>query len=383
MIFKDLTQITVISGKGGAGLVSFKRASNRPKLGPDGGDGGFGGSVYFVGNKQLNSLSILRYKHEYKAEDGQKGGPNGRTGRNGQDLLIEVPLGTIAYDLDNSVMIGELTTDGQKLLLAQGGKRGLGNMRFLSSTHQAPEEHTLGGESITVNLQVELKLIADLGLAGFPNAGKSSLLAKISSAKPKIADYPFTTLTPNLGVVDMYEEDNSITNSFVIADIPGLIEGASQGRGLGFEFLRHLERTKMIAYVIDGSEASTDPVKIYEKLNKELNSYSAKFKLKPSFIILNKIDLIDQNRLETIEQKINQLGLNYLKISALCGTGLKELKFFIYNELKKISSDQTEISETKDLKIQLQSQEQTQSLDKNQNDDIFIDGFKLVTPKGR
>ena len=369
MIFKDLTQITVISGKGGAGLVSFKRASNRPKLGPDGGDGGFGGNVYFVGNNQLNSLSVLRYKQEYKAEDGQRGGPNGRTGRNGKDLEIEVPLGTIAYDMDQQIVLGEVTEQGQKLLLAQGGKRGLGNIRFVSSTHQAPEEHTPGGESVTVNLQVELKLIADVGLAGFPNAGKSSLLSRISSAKPKIADYPFTTLTPNLGVVDMYEEDSSITNSFVIADIPGLIEGASSGRGLGFEFLRHLERTKMIAYVIDVSDESTTPRKVYEKLNKELDSYSAKFQLKPSFLILNKIDMFDSNpdKLSSIENEIKNLGIPYVKISALVGTGLKELKFFIYNQLEKLRSS---IDSSDSIEPSYQTEE-------SRNEEL-IDGFRLV-----
>ncbi|MES2746432.1 MAG: GTPase ObgE, partial [Bdellovibrionota bacterium] len=238
MKFIDQTEIDVRSGDGGDGLVSFRAAKYQPKAGLDGGDGGFGGSVYLVGNAQLNSLSSLYYRRMYAAENGGRGGTNNCTGADGDDLLIRVPVGTIAYDRETGRQVAEILEEGQQIMLAEGGVRGLGNFRFLSSTHQAAEESTAGSPGKELKISLELKLIADVGFAGFPNAGKSTLLSVISSATPKIADYPFTTLTPQLGVVDVPGNSSWDSRSFVAADIPGLIEGASDGKGLGHEFLR-------------------------------------------------------------------------------------------------------------------------------------------------
>ena len=245
MKFIDKIEIWAISGSGGDGMMSFRSARNLPKLGPDGGNGGHGGSVYVVGDNGLNTLAPLRYCKEYRAEDGVRGGSNDCTGRCGEPLRIPVPFGTILYDAVNGDKVGEITPGSGEVLVAQGGARGMGNRAFTSSTHRAPRTTTKGEKGIRRRLRLELKVLADVGLAGMPNAGKSTLLSRLSHAKPKIADYPFTTLHPILGVVDDRERDRS----FVVADIPGLIEGASESKALGFEFLPHLKRTKLIASV--------------------------------------------------------------------------------------------------------------------------------------
>lgn len=325
MKFVDSTQIRVRSGAGGAGMVSFRAARNMPKLGADGGDGGFGGSVYLVGDLGLNTLSGMYYRQLYDAENGQRGGTNGKTGRDGEDLIIPVPLGTVAINEDSGEVIGEVMADKERLLIAQGGKRGLGNLRYLSATHQAPEEHTGGGPSVELNLRMELKVIADVGFAGFPNAGKSTLLSRISRAKPKIADYPFTTLVPNLGVVTL---DELTGKSFVAADIPGLIEGAHEGKGLGHEFLKHLERTKVIAFVLDGfSVEGLRPVDAFEKLRHELNSYSEELVKKKFHLILTKEDLKEYNEEWNAQlEELKALNFDVSIISAVKGAGLPELK---------------------------------------------------------
>ena len=276
MKFIDEILIRARSGHGGAGLCSFRSAKNAPKLGADGGDGGFGGHVLFKGNSTLNTLSHLYYMKVYAAGDGERGGLNGRTGANGRDCVIEVPVGTIVFNADTDEVMCEVLEDGELVQLAEGGKRGLGNLRYVSSTHQAPEEHTSGGEGIELNLKLELKLIADAGFAGFPNAGKSTLLSTISAAEPKVADYPFTTLEPQLGVVDVSQQTGEWGKSFVAADIPGLIEGASEGKGLGHEFLKHLERTKVIVFVIDAFPFDeTTPFEAFNKLKAELRNYGS------------------------------------------------------------------------------------------------------------
>lgn len=330
MKFVDSTQIRVRSGAGGAGMVSFRAARNMPKLGADGGDGGFGGSVYLVGDNGLNTLSGMYYRQLYDAENGQRGGTNGKTGRDGEDLIIPVPLGTVAINDDTGEVIGEVLADKEQLLIAKGGKRGLGNLRYLSATHQAPEESTSGGPSIELNLRMELKVIADVGFAGFPNAGKSTLLSRISRAKPKIADYPFTTLVPNLGVVTL---DELTGKSFVAADIPGLIEGAHEGKGLGHEFLKHLERTKVIAFVLDGfSVEGLRPVDAFEKLRYELKSYSEELVKKKFHLILTKEDLKEYNEEWDAQlEELRALKLDVSVISAVKGTGLPELKRKIFN----------------------------------------------------
>ncbi len=326
MKFVDETEVFIRSGDGGPGLVSFASAFGKPKLGPDGGDGGNGGNVYLVGNPQLNTLSGLRYKQRFVAEHGARGGSNGKTGRNGSDVIVPVPLGTAAFDAETGELVAEILNANEPVLIAKGGRRGWGNMRFVRPTHQAPEEHGPGLPGVAMNLRLELKLIADIGFAGLPNAGKSTLLSRISAARPKIADYPFTTLVPNLGVVDV--DDCEWGESFVAADIPGLIEGASEGRGLGHQFLRHLERTKAVAYVLDGAAFDgMDPLTAYDVLRKELTAYSELLATKPSVAVITKLDAVTDefDRVE-LEEQLRSLGLECIFISAVTGNGLEHLK---------------------------------------------------------
>ncbi len=332
MKFVDETEIRVRSGHGGRGMVSFRAAKNAPKLGADGGDGGFGGHVYLRGNNQLNTLSGLYYKRMYAAEDGQKGGSNGRTGKNGADVVIEVPFGTVAYDKDTGELVSEVLGD-DRVLIAKGGKRGLGNLRYLSPTHQAPEESTEGGEGVEIRLGLELKLIADVGFAGFPNAGKSTLLSALSAARPRIADYPFTTLQPQLGVVDLQDCGDYWDRSFVAADIPGLIAGASEGRGLGHEFLRHLERTKVIAYIIDPfSYDDMEPHQALKTLKSELETFSERLANKRALIVLTKKDLASSDfDWHEVLSPLNSFGYEILIISAVAQKGMKELKLKLWD----------------------------------------------------
>ncbi|NRA65164.1 MAG: GTPase ObgE [Pseudobacteriovorax sp.] len=336
MKFVDETRIRVRSGAGGNGMVSFKAAKNAPKLGADGGDGGFGGHVYLVGNPQLNTLSSLYYKRLYTAEDGVKGGSNGCTGRNGEDCLIQVPLGTVATNLETGEIIAEVLTP-EPVRIARGGKRGLGNLRYVSPTHQAPHEFKEGGPSIEFDLGLELKLIADVGFAGFPNAGKSTLLSVISAAEPRIADYPFTTLEPQLGVVDLNDCGDYWDRSFVAADIPGLIKGASLGKGLGHEFLRHLERTKVIVYVIDPYPVTEDdPFQTFETLKRELENFSSGFSLKKSLVVLTKADLKpDDFSINALKAKFLDIGVDVIEMSSVAQTGIKDLKLKVWDLVEK------------------------------------------------
>ncbi|MBQ47128.1 MAG: GTPase ObgE [Zetaproteobacteria bacterium] len=330
MKFVDQTEIWITSGNGGSGMKSFRSGKNAPKMGVDGGDGGRGGHVYLVGNAQLNTLSSLYYKQTYAAKEGEKGGTNGRTGANGEDLFISMPLGTVATDLDNGEKLCEVLEDGEAIIVAEGGKRGLGNQRFLSSTHQAPEEFTYGGPGRIIRLGLELKVIADVGFAGFPNAGKSTLLSCITAAKPKVADYPFTTLVPHLGVVQVNGPYSD--QSFVAADIPGLIEGASEGKGLGFEFLKHLERTKVIVYVIDGfSLSKVDPVKAYQSLREELYAYNDGLAARKSVVVITKSDLAEDDY-DWVRLKNDFAAINIVThvVSSVRGDGLEELKRTLY-----------------------------------------------------
>ncbi len=337
MKFIDSTEIFVASGQGGNGLVSFKTASNKPRLGPDGGDGGHGGDVVFIAAPQLNTLSSVRYRSRFVAENGAKGGTSGKTGRSGIDVEIPVPLGTEVYDAASGRLICEILVPGQREIVAEGGRRGFGNLRFVSSTHQAPEEYVAGQPGIEMTLRLELKLLADVGLAGLPNAGKSTLLSVLSAAKPKIADYPFTTLEPQLGVVELVERGEFNLQSFVMADIPGLIEGASAGKGLGHEFLRHLERTKVIAYVLDAFPIDgVSPVDTFNLLRTELKAYDDKLASRKAIIVLNKCDLADgeeegQQTLLALKDALEQTGLKVFVISAATRVGLLELKENLYD----------------------------------------------------
>jgi GTP-binding protein len=332
MKFIDSIQIQVRAGKGGNGIVSFKSGKGKAKLGADGGDGGIGGDVVLVGNPQLNTLSSLRYRALYKAEDGERGGGNGCRGKSGEDLVIPVPLGTMIYDADTNELIGELLTE-EPVIVAKGGHRGLGNIHWLSSTHQAPSEFKPGAKGEERELRLELKLLADVGLAGFPNAGKSTLLSRLSAARPKIADYPFTTLAPNLGVVELGPQYWG--EAIVVADVPGLIEGASEGRGLGLAFLRHLERTSLIAYVLDAYGLEQEPVAALGILQRELLHFSPELAGRRSVVILNKLDLLDAAAEQKLLAELRALGHEVLPISAAVGTGIQELKLRLHALVKE------------------------------------------------
>jgi len=341
MKFIDSTEIFVASGTGGNGLVSFKTARNMPRLGPDGGDGGHGGDVVMIAAPQLNTLSTVRYRSRFVAENGGKGGTSGKTGRTGDDVEIHVPLGTEVYDASTGRLICEILVPGQREVILEGGRRGFGNLRFVSSTHQAPEEYVAGQAGRELTLRLELKLLADVGLAGLPNAGKSTLLSVLSAARPKIADYPFTTLEPQLGVVELKERGEFNLQSFVMADIPGLIEGASEGRGLGHEFLKHLERTKIIAYVVDAFPVDgSDPFATLSLLMSELKAYDEKLATRRGVVILNKADLAEGeddglNRLEVLQRKIEKLDQKVFIISGATQTGLTELKSCLYDMVQQ------------------------------------------------
>ena len=296
MQFVDEAQIYVEAGRGGNGIVSFRREKYIPFGGPNGGDGGDGGSILFVADSNLNTLVDFRYTKRFKAQNGQAGMGNQKTGKAGEDLVIHVPVGTMVSDLNTQEEIGDLTEAGQTLLVARGGRHGLGNVHFKSSTNRTPRQHTNGEPGEARELLLELKVLADVGLLGLPNAGKSSLITAVSAARPKVADYPFTTLYPNLGVVRISAE-----NSFVIADIPGLIEGAAEGAGLGVQFLKHLSRTGLLLHVVDIAPLdASDPVESVKVVEKELEKFSEELAGKDRWLVLNKVDLLQQEEAETL-----------------------------------------------------------------------------------
>lgn len=325
MAFIDEVKVKVFAGNGGSGCLSFRREKFIPHGGPDGGDGGDGGSVYLLGDASRNTLSEFRYKKSFQAQNGEPGKGRQRRGKSGEDLLIPVPLGTIVADQSTGEVIGELVEDGQRLLVAQGGFHGLGNLRFKSSINRAPRKTSPGTPGESRELQLELRLFADVGLLGLPNAGKSTLIAAVSNATPRIADYPFTTLEPQLGVVDV-----SITSQFVIADIPGLIEGASEGQGLGHRFLKHLSRTGVLLHLVgvdpfDGVEASAAEVRVIEQ---ELLRYSEELGQKTRWLVLNKVDLLSEEEAKAYASELQQiLGWHepLFVISAATGAGTRSL----------------------------------------------------------
>ena len=326
-MFVDEVEIHVQAGHGGSGALSFRREKFVPRGGPDGGNGGRGGSVYLVGDPHRNTLIHFRFTAEFAAQRGGGGAGALKTGREGDDLEIPVPVGTLvhAYDPlipDSAEVFADLTEIGQRVLVAKGGRGGLGNAHFATSTNRAPRKHQPGEDGEERHLRLQLKLLADVGLVGFPNAGKSTLIARISAARPKIADYPFTTLTPNLGVVTLSGE-----RSFVVADVPGLIEGAHEGHGLGHQFLRHIERTKVLIHLVDVSGASgRDPIEDFEIIRRELGLYSRDLLDKPELVAANKLDAVDDpERVRTLEQHARTLGLPFFKISAVTGEGVSRL----------------------------------------------------------
>jgi GTPase len=328
-MFIDQVEIHIKSGKGGDGMVHFRREKFIPQGGPDGGDGGKGGDILFEVKSTLNTLSSFRQNQKFKAEEGVKGGPTQMTGRNGKDLIIYVPPGTLLFDAETSELIGDLTAPGQKLTVLKGGRGGRGNQHFATSRNQAPRTAEKGEPAEEKRIKLELKLIADIGLIGVPNAGKSTLLSVLTNAKPKIAPYPFTTLEPNLGVANI--DDNT---TVVLADIPGLIEGASQGAGLGHDFLRHIQRTRVLIHLLDG--LSEDPVADYSQINAELSLFDPNLAKKPQLVALNKIDQPEvQERLAEVQKKFKKLGVELMTISALARTNTRELLVQAYQTLEE------------------------------------------------
>ena len=302
MKFIDEVSIEAIAGNGGNGVASFRRLKNIPKGGPDGGDGGDGGNVIIRAVNNLNTLSKFRYQRKFEAKNGKRGGSNNKTGSDGEDLIIDVPCGTLLYDLDTDTLIKDLVNDQDEITICKGGKGGFGNLRYKSSTNRSPTKFTEGKDGEFLSLKLELRLLADIGLLGMPNAGKSSLVRAVSSARPKVADYPFTTLHPSLGVVDY--SDNS---SFVISDIPGLIAGASSGVGLGIQFLKHLSRTKVIVQMVDIYEKSSlEIIQEVKELLVEITNFDKKLTKRIKWLVLNKKDLVDRGELEILKTDLQK-----------------------------------------------------------------------------
>lgn len=320
-MFIDEVKIYVKAGDGGNGCLAFRREKFVPRGGPSGGDGGRGGDVVMVASQHHNTLLHFRFNPEHKAERGRHGEGSNRTGREGRDVQLPVPVGTVVYDANSGELLHDFTQPGDRFIVARGGRGGRGNARFATSTHQAPTEHEPGRPGEERNLRLELKLLADVGLVGFPNAGKSTLISRISAARPKIADYPFTTLEPNLGVVS-YDG-----RTFVVADIPGLIEGAHEGHGLGIQFLRHVERTRLLAHLVDVSEMSgRDPAHDYDAIMVELAAYSEELASKPMILVATKLDVAqDPSRIDAVRRKAREAGLPLYEISAVTGAGLDAL----------------------------------------------------------
>jgi GTP-binding protein len=346
-VFIDRAKIRVKAGDGGNGVTAFRREKFVPRGGPSGGDGGVGGSVWIESDEGLNTLLHLRYNPEHKAERGRHGEGSNRSGKDGEDVVVKVPIGTQVYDARSNEMLFDFVQPGQRYLAARGGKGGWGNAHFATPTKQAPKYHYDGRPGEERELQLELKLIADVALVGYPNAGKSTLISVISAARPKIADYPFTTLEPNLGVVDMGD-----FNTFVVADIPGLIEGASDGAGLGDRFLRHIERTKLILHLVDVSSfAGRDPVEDYKTINLELAKYDSGLASRPQIVVATKIDALDEpGRLARLEEVANRDGREFSAISSVTREGVDGLVGRVSTLLKRFGNargSDTAASQTK------------------------------------
>ncbi len=331
-MFADQAVIKIRSGKGGDGHVSFHREKFVAAGGPDGGDGGDGGSVYFVVDKGMNTLRDYRYKRSFSATDGEEGGKNKCHGKNGQDIFLKVPEGTVIREQNSGKVIQDMSGDMEKFLILKGGKGGIGNMHFATSTMQVPQYAKPGQEAMELTVSLELKCIADVGLVGFPNVGKSTFLSRVTNAKPKVADYHFTTLEPNLGVVDIEG------GGFVIADIPGLIEGASNGAGLGLEFLRHIERTRVLIHLVDAASVEgRDPVEDVYAINRELSSYRVDITKKVQVIAANKLDVADDRDavIKRLKDEFEKGETKVFPISAVTGEGVKELLYYVDSLVKE------------------------------------------------
>jgi GTP-binding protein len=339
-MFIDEAKIRVKAGDGGNGCLAFRREKFVPRGGPSGGDGGKGGDVIMESSERHNTLVHFRFNPEYKAERGRHGEGANKTGRDGGDVLLKVPVGTIVYDDETGDKIFDFSGPDQRVVIARGGRGGRGNARFATSTHQAPREHEAGRSGEDRVFRLELKLLADVGLVGFPNVGKSTLISRISAARPKIADYPFTTLEPNLGVVAVGEKNAPDEFSFVVADIPGLIEGAHTGAGLGTQFLRHIERTRLLVHLVDVSDSSGRPdvVNDIEVIMGELESFGAGLEMKPMLVVASKIDVANKDKLAKLKRYAKQHDLDLYPISAVTGKGVQELKWAMAKKVEEIRS---------------------------------------------
>ena len=335
-MFIDRAKIHVQGGNGGNGVTAFRREKFVPRGGPSGGDGGRGGDVILVADESLNTLLHLRYNPSHIAQRGLHGEGSNRSGRNGEDLVVRVPIGTQIFDPITGDLLHDLSHDGDRWLAARGGRGGFGNAHFTTSTNRAPRYHQNGSKGEELDLQLELKLLADVGLVGFPNAGKSTFISTVSAARPKIADYPFTTLEPHLGVVDLGD-----FRTFVIADIPGLIEGAHTGAGLGDRFLRHIERTKLLLHLVDVSSVSgREAVADYETVNRELASYNESLATRPQFVVATKIDALDEpERLESLKQRVIIDNKPFFAISSATGEGVRELVNAVAAKLEELNAE--------------------------------------------
>jgi GTP-binding protein len=340
-MFIDRVKIRVQGGHGGNGVTAFRREKFVPRGGPSGGDGGRGGDVWILADSSLNTLLHLRYNPEHIAERGRHGEGSNCSGREGEDRIVRVPVGTQIFDSTSGELLQDLAADGARWLAAKGGRGGFGNSHFATSTNRAPRYHQSGSEGEELELQLELKLLADVGLVGFPNAGKSTLISTISAAKPKIADYPFTTLEPHLGVVDLGD-----FRTFVVADIPGLIEGAHEGAGLGDRFLRHIERTKLLLHLVDVSSVSgREPVSDYLAVNHELRAYNPELANRPQIVVATKIDALDEPaRLESLRSQAAAEGLPFYEISSVTNKGTQELVAAIAAKLDELTESTRQAS---------------------------------------
>lgn len=377
-MFTDYAKITIKSGNGGNGAATFRREKYVAAGGPDGGDGGKGGSIYFFVDKDMNTLLDFRYKKIFKAENGENGSGNNCNGKKGEDLYIGVPLGTIIKDADSGKVVADLSEENQKELILQGGRGGKGNTHFATSTRQAPRFSQDGEKGMEKELILELKLLADVGLIGFPNVGKSTFLSKVTSAKPKIADYHFTTIIPNLGVVKSIYGD-----SFVIADIPGIIEGASKGVGLGIQFLRHIERTRLLLHVIDVSGLEgRNPVDDFYTINDELRKYSEKLSNRKQIIVANKIDVMQNEQLyKELEELANKQNIEIYKISAATGEGIDELMNRVTQVLKELPKE--ELVETEEKIVYTLSEDKDEFTVRRDGNDYIVEGPAAERLMGR
>ena len=339
-MFIDEAKIRVKAGDGGNGCMAFRREKFVPRGGPSGGDGGKGGDVIMESSERHNTLVHFRFNPEYKGERGRHGEGSNKTGHDGAEVVLKVPVGTIVYDEETGERVHDFSRPDERLVIARGGRGGRGNARFATSTHQAPREHELGHHGEERALRLELKLLADVGLVGYPNAGKSTLISRISAARPKIADYPFTTLQPNLGVVALGDETHPL--SFVVADIPGLIEGAHEGAGLGTQFLRHIERTRLLVHLVDVSDASgrPDPVADFGVIVEELASFGAGLEKKPMLVAATKLDVANKDKLAQLKRHCKKRKLALFPISAVSGEGIDKLKYAVGEQVEKLRRHQ-------------------------------------------